>query len=301
MAMTAHPASTLGTRTLEARRPHFEFGERLSNRHFAQGDLISSHLVAVLSTLIPEGERFVVDAVKRYRSELEDPDLKKQANAFVGQESMHQREHDRLNGVLGSMGYPTRLIERIGAPFFAYGRRLPMHTQLALTAAIEHWTAVLAEHGLQRAETEDQAGVGMDEEVAAFLRWHLIEEIEHKSVAFDIMQSLGTTEEQRMAAMRLLNRLLAPLLVAGMLVSFASDRAAWNPLGIVRSLRWVRSNSAFGQQGFMDDIRDWFREGFHPDERDHGELLERWRDRHFGPGSIVEQRSRRPDQVTAAS
>ena len=301
MAMTVHPASTLDTRTLEARRPHFDFGERLSSRHFSQGDLISSHLVAVLSTLIPEGERFVVDAVKRYRNELEDPDLKKQANAFVGQESMHQREHDRLNGVLRAMGYPTRLIERIGAPFVAYGRRLPMHTQLALTAAIEHWTAVLAEHTLQRAETQDQAAVEMDEEVVAFVRWYLIEEIEHKSVAFDIMQSLGTTEEQRMSAMRRLNRMVAPMLAVGMLVSFATDPKAWNPLNIRRSLRWLRSNSAIGQKGFMDDIRDWFREGFHPDERDHGEILERWRSEQFGPGSIVEQRSRRPQPATATA
>ncbi len=299
MTSTLHPASTVGTRTLSTRRPHFEYGERLGQRHFVQGDLISSHLVAVLSTLIPEGEWFVVDAVKRYRSEIDSPELKKQANAFVGQESMHQREHDRLNDVLRAMGYPTRLIERIGAPFFWFARQRPQHTQLALTASIEHWTAVLAEHVLERRASEDPIEGNsleqMDLEVSAMIRWHLIEEIEHKSVAFDVMQALGTSEEQRISAMRLLNRLLGPLLVMSMAVSFATDRAAWNPRNVRRSLRWLKSNSAMAQQGFLDDIWEWFREGFHPDERDHRDLLERARAEAFGPGSIVEQRSRHAD------
>ena len=289
MTSTLHPASIVSTRTLETRRPHFEYGEGLSRRHFAQGDLITSHLVAVLSTLIPEGERFVVDAVKRYRAEIEDPGLRKQANAFVGQESMHQREHGRLNDVLRRMGYPTRVIEGIGAPISYVARRLPRPTQLALTAALEHWTAVLAVHALDRPDDDPRTSV--DAEVQAFLRWHLIEEIEHKAVAFDIMQALGTTEEQRMKAMRQLHWLLGPLLAACLLTSLAADPAAWNPINVWRSLGQMKANSALAEEGFMDDIREWFRAGFHPDERDDSELLERCRAEAFGPGSIVEQRS----------
>ncbi len=293
MTTTLHPASTAGTRMLETRRPHFEFGERLAHRHFARGDLVTSHLVAVLSTVIPDGERFVVDAVKRYRNDLEDPDLKKQANAFVGQESMHQREHEGFNEVLRRMGYPTEVIHAIGSVFFTIARRLPRHTQLAMTAAIEHWTAVLAEQVLDRTSDEPPALDHVDEEFQALIVWHLIEEIEHKSVAFDIMQALGTTEEQRIAAMRLLRQMITPLLAASMLASLATDPAAWNPFNIRRSLRWLRSNSAIAQRGFMDLIREWDHVGFHPDQRDHAELLEWWRAEAFGPGSIVEQRSRR--------
>lgn len=293
MTSMLHPASTATTRTLEARRPHFAYAEQLARRHFVQGDLITSHLVAVLSTLIPEGERFVVDAVKRYRIDIDDPVLSRQANAFVGQESMHQREHDRLNEVLGRSGYPIRALEWIGSVFFVAFRRMPRHTQLALTAAIEHWTAVLAEHVLERGRTGTPPIMGTEEEVRAMITWHLIEEIEHKSVAFDVMQALGTTEDQRIAAMRLLRRLLAPLLAAGMVVSLATDRAAWNPLEMRRSLRWIRANSTIAEQGFADDIREWDRVGFHPDERDHTELLESCRAEAFCPGSVVEQRSRR--------
>jgi uncharacterized protein len=293
MASKVHSASTVGTRTLTTRRPHFEYGERLSQRHFVRGDLLSSHLFAVMSTLIPEGERFVVDAVKRYRTDIDDPALSKQANAFVGQESMHQREHERLNEVLRRMGYPTRFIDLIGRPWAAVGRRLPRPTQLALTAAIEHWTAVLSEQALdQRLAEPDLEPLG-DEEVQAFITWHFIEEIEHKSVAFDVMQSLGTTEEQRIDAMKLLIRLIAPLLAVSMVVSLAADPAAWNPRNLWRSLQWTRANHTIGQQGFMDAIREWDREGFHPDQRDHEALVAYWQAEAFGPGSIVEQRSQR--------
>lgn len=288
--MEHHSESAIENRTITTRRPQFDFGERLGQRHFAQGDLLTSHLVALLSAVIPEGERFVVDAVRQYRSEIEDPNLRKQANAFVGQETMHQREHERLNEVLRTMGYPTGFVHRTGVLLRRIGRRFPCRTQLAVTAAIEHWTAVIAEHALG-GERPSMAYV--DEEVQAFLTWHLIEEIEHKSVAFDVMRALGTTETQRIAAMRLLVLFVGPGLALGLFVSLAKDPAAWNPANIRRSLRWVRANSSLSQGSFSVDLRSWSRQGFHPDERDDSELLERWQADAFGPGSIVERRSRR--------
>ncbi len=288
--MQLHPESAKAARSITTRRPQFEFGERLGRRHFAQGDLLTSHFIALLSAIIPEGERFVVDAVKQYRAEIDDPQLRKQANAFVGQEMIHQREHERLNQVLSAMGYPTRFVHHTGVLLHRIGGLLPRRTQLAVTAAIEHWTAVIAEHALGG----DRPGMTrVDEEVRAFLNWHLIEEIEHKSVAFDVMQASGTTEQQRIAAMRLLLALVGPGLALGLLVSLAKDPAAWNPANVARSLRWMRENSSLADRSFGADIRAWSQPGFHPDQRDDTELLERWRAEAFGPGSIVEQRSRR--------
>ena len=43
------------------------------------------------------GERFFIDAVRHYRDHLQDPELKKAATAFIGQEAMHGREHDDYN------------------------------------------------------------------------------------------------------------------------------------------------------------------------------------------------------------
>jgi predicted metal-dependent hydrolase len=138
------------------------------------------------------------------------------------------------------MGYPTKFVHRSGVLLRCLGRRLlPRELQLASTAAIEHWTAVIAEHALggERSALDE-----LDDEVAAFLTWHLIEEIEHKSVAFDVMRSLGTSERQRIVAMRLLIVLVGPSLAVGLLVSLAKDPAARNPANLWRSLQWVRAN-----------------------------------------------------------
>ena len=289
--MDPQPERVLAERQLTTRRPRFEFNTRLSARHFARSDLLTSHFVALMSAIIPEGERFVIDAVKQYRSEVTDPQLRKQVNAFIGQETMHQREHERLNEVLHAMGYPTKFVHRSGVLLRCLGRRLlPRELQLASTAAIEHWTAVIAEHALggERSALDE-----LDDEVAAFLTWHLIEEIEHKSVAFDAMRSLGTSERQRIVAMRLLIVLVGPSLAVGLLVSLAKDPAARNPANLWRSLQWVRANSAMAKESFGADVRSWRRPGFHPDDRDHTALLERWTAIAFGPGSIIEQRSLR--------
>ena len=52
-----------------------------------------------LSVLFPEGERFFVDSVRRFRGRIEDPALLAEITAFIGQEAMHSKEHAALSQV----------------------------------------------------------------------------------------------------------------------------------------------------------------------------------------------------------
>ena len=72
-------------------------------------------------------------------------------------------------------------------------------TCLAITAALEHFTAVFAETLL--GDERAQALLGSTE-VRSMLLWHAIEESEHRSVAFDVYRAAGGTERRRIAAMR---------------------------------------------------------------------------------------------------
>ncbi|SHY70081.1 metal-dependent hydrolase [Mycobacteroides abscessus subsp. abscessus] len=65
---------------------------------------------------------------------------------------------------------------------------LPARIPLAVTAAAEHFTAVLAERLLG---DEDFRAIPGDAEVWNLLKWHALEELEHKSVAFDVFRSVG--------------------------------------------------------------------------------------------------------------
>ena len=65
---------------------------------------------------------------------------------FIGQESMHGREHRVLNERLADLGYPTGAIGAYVRWLFRNRERIRSERlHLAFTAALEHYTATLAE------------------------------------------------------------------------------------------------------------------------------------------------------------
>src|SRR5581483_10061546 len=168
-----------------------EFDDRFDHvpRHFAiDGDSVMSHILAVLSSVFPDGEDYFVRAVERARSEITDPDLKTDVEGFIGQEEMHGREHRLLNERLAELGYPTRAIGTYVRWLFANRERIDNPTlHLGFTAALEHYTATLAETLLTMPEA--RAEIGHDG-ARSLLLWHALEEAEHKAVAFDVFRAV---------------------------------------------------------------------------------------------------------------
>jgi predicted metal-dependent hydrolase len=77
-------------RKVPTRRMDFEPSFADVPRHFAgDGDLISSHLTAALSSVFPDGEDFFVRSVRHYRDRVDDPALKRDVAGFIGQEAVH--------------------------------------------------------------------------------------------------------------------------------------------------------------------------------------------------------------------
>src|SRR5262245_36600415 len=100
-------------RTVPTRRIFFEASLQDLPKHFAvDGDLILSHLAAILSGLFPDGEDFFVCSVRHYRDQITDPDLRRQVAGFIGQEVTHGREHRVFNERLDELGYSTKRVER---------------------------------------------------------------------------------------------------------------------------------------------------------------------------------------------
>src|SRR5579875_232458 len=176
-------------RSVYTRRIAFAYPPASLERHYVNGDLVMSHVVSVLSAMFPEGEDFFVRSVRKHADQVTDPELKQQVAGFIGQEVTHGREHRALNERLQQMGYPTRRVDRmVRAGFKRNERLLPPKVQLAITAALEHYTAALAETLLS--DPRAQALLG-ESEVRSMLLWHALEESEHKAVAFDVFQAAG--------------------------------------------------------------------------------------------------------------
>ena len=284
--MTASATRIIPPRDVRTRRIGFTYPPASRDRHYVTGDLVMSHVVAVLSAMFPEGEDFFVRAVRAHADQVTDPELKKQVAGFIGQEVTHGREHRALNERLQQMGYPTRRVDKWVRIGLARNERLlPPKVQLAMTAALEHYTAALAETLL----TDERAQALLGEtEVRSMLLWHALEESEHKAVAFDVFQAAVGSEKVRIRTMRFTTFAFLVNVVFHTVLSMLADRATYNPRRLAHSLAQLR-HSPFLTRDVVRRIRAYNKVGFHPDDNDNSELLELWRARLFGEdGSLAD-------------
>lgn len=148
--------------------------------HWADGDPVASAWFTCLSAGFPRGEAMFIEAVKAHRDGV-DGKLAQDIRDFVRQEVNHSREHLAFNRAAEASGYDLSAIDARVAGLVAMTQQQPPVIQLAITSALEHFTAMFAHEFLARPEhfgTSDGA-------LKDLWRWHAVEEIEHKAVAFD--------------------------------------------------------------------------------------------------------------------
>lgn len=173
--MTATPADL----TITPRDLKIDRGAR-QERWWCGGDPIATAYFNALSASFPQGETFFIESVRRYRDQA-DAVLREQIDAFIKQESLHTREHVAFNKLIKGAGYSTVAMDAETRRRVDLARGRDPIVQLAITVALEHFTAIMA-HSLL---TEADPMPGVREEVLRMWQWHAIEEIEHKAVAFD--------------------------------------------------------------------------------------------------------------------
>jgi len=281
-------------RTVPTRRMSFEESLQALPRHFAaDGDLILIHISAGLSAVFPDGEDFFVRSVRHFRSQIADPKLKQQVSGFIGQEAMHGRQHRAFNYRLDQLGYPTKRVEWLTKRGLALRERLlSAKSNLAATAALEHFTATLAELVLSSEETRNLFG---HEEVRNLYVWHALEESEHKAVAFDVYKAVGGSERMRVFTMKLLRFGFVLGMTAQVTLSLLGDSATYRRGNLRRSWRTFR-RSPLASRELWRQLKDYDRPDFHPDDSDTTQLVEHWREELFGEHGILNDRL-----VTAAA
>ena len=144
------------------------------------GSVEATAIYNALSTTFPEGEAFFVESVRAFR-EGTPPRLADEIKAFTTQEAIHSREHDAFNRRATDAGYDLSKLEAQVHKRLGITKGKPPIVSLAATMALEHFTAILAHQLLANPRHLD----GADRETADLWRWHAVEEIEHKGVAYD--------------------------------------------------------------------------------------------------------------------
>ncbi len=277
---TATTPRPIPERTITVRRPGVAYGGEATPKYFVDDDIVRSHIAAMLSSVFPEGEDFFVRSVRNYREQITDPVLKEQVKGFIGQEALHGREHRAFNDRLQELGYPTRFTDKrvkIGLGLLA--KIAPKTHQLAVTAALEHYTATLAEALLRDDGAREEF---VTDETRTLFTWHALEETEHKSVAFDVFQHVSGNRRIRVGTMDGVHVgfLFAMTMSVGISLLF-DGYARRHPVKVLQSLRRLRTH-VFFQPSVLRRLKDYDRADFHPDDHDTVELLDHWR-RELGP------------------
>lgn len=149
-------------------------------RWWLNGDPVATAWFNALSGTFPRGEAMFIESVKAHR-EGAPPQLAEEIRAFIQQEVNHTREHLAFNRHAVEAGYDMAMIDRHVEELLKQLEGRPAILDLASTMALEHYTAMMSHEFLSHPEQF----AGADPQVAAMWRWHAIEEIEHKAVAFD--------------------------------------------------------------------------------------------------------------------
>ena len=178
-------STTKTAQGIEVRKMPFAFPADFQP-HWHADDPALSQLINGTSMLLPYMEPFIIDAIREATKLVTDSALQQEAKAWIGQEAQHFMQHRRFNEVLITKGYP-QLREREKEIEHEYNelRKRSLKYQVAYTAGFE--TIALA---TAQAIIADRAHLfhGADPAIASLWLWHVVEEIEHKNVAFDVYQ-----------------------------------------------------------------------------------------------------------------
>ncbi|RSZ27208.1 metal-dependent hydrolase [Acinetobacter bereziniae] len=274
------------TPIIPIRHMKFDFDPaKLDHRFYMDAELASAYF-ASLSIFLTRGEDLVIDTARYHRDFITDPLLKQRVTSLIGQEAIHSKMHEELNEAYLIRDLPVKLFRNWAGWAFEYGfERLPQPMKLSLMAGIEHFTAVLAEYMMNHEEIFFRS---QDEKQRAIWMWHMLEESEHKDIAFDVFQELSNNYLLRIAGFfPALITILVLISAASFLVPFYR-----NPKNLI-SLRYWREipynfrlifglkDGVYGSS--FKHIFDYLRPNFHPNDHDTSEFLEYYKEKLLNP------------------
>lgn len=240
-------------------------------------DAFQTFYWSAFSVLLPEGEQFFVNAVRHYRDQITDDNLKAAIAGFIGQEALHTQGHQVLNQFINDRQLPAAEIEAQLKFLLDTVGKIHPRLNLAATICLEHFTALLGEQLLAEADHNGE----VRDDIKPLWMWHALEETEHKAVAWDVYEQTGGSYAVRAGAM------VITTVVLGAVMAYATGRML-HADGKLFDLRnnWKGFTALFGRQGRMTRLlpkfMDFFRPGFHPNDHDTNALVAEWREKLFG-------------------
>ncbi len=158
-----------------------------------------SHMLNGASLTMPYLEPFLNRTLREAADHIDDEDLLADIKGFIGQEAQHFQTHRRYNEGLKAAGHAELAeVERGYEADYVRLAKRSLALRLAYCAGFETMTM-----GMTEWLVHDRIRLfrGGDPTVASFSLWHMVEETEHKSVAFDVFQAVSGSYLLRVAGL----------------------------------------------------------------------------------------------------
>jgi len=259
-------------RSLKVRRVNFNFEG--TPVHWFKGNPIATHFQNAFHCIFPDGEKFFIRSVLRYKDKIGDPELKKQIDNFCGQEGTHYKEHQKFWKILEQQGFDVDKFVRFytGTLYGSFEKNAlknmgELGNKLALssTVAAEHFTAILAASSFEDISRYDD----LPEDMKKLMLWHAAEEIEHKALPFNVLREIDDSYTLRIAGMLMASWALWSYNFVGTMMFLSQDKELqYNKLPKYLMQFMVGFGSGPGR-GLMKSYFKYYKPGFHPDQIDN--------------------------------
>jgi predicted metal-dependent hydrolase len=161
----------------------FPFPERL-DPVIIEGCPEESYFFVGLSLLLPYLEPYLIRTMREAKKRVTDPALVADIDLFNAQEGQHYRQHIRFNEAVRPAGLEVlkALEAELSADYHRFTETRSLRFNLAYAEGFEAFTTAVARFALETRQFDRiHAAAARD-----LFRWHLIEELEHRTVAFDV-------------------------------------------------------------------------------------------------------------------
>jgi predicted metal-dependent hydrolase len=200
---------------------------------------VRSHLFNGFSLTMPYLEPYLIKSTQQATAFIDEPELLSDMRGFNGQEARHYQCHRRLNELLKSNGYPELgAVEDRMAKSFERLSKMSLRTQLAYNAGFESMTNGFTHWIInKRVKLFRNAG----SEITSFWLMHMVEETEHKTVAFDAYMAYSGEYFPRAFGVFHGSFHLVGWALIGMWTALKKDKALHKPRNIVTFVREISS------------------------------------------------------------
>ncbi len=229
-------------------------------------------------------EPYFIATIKEAAERVADEELAERAIAFCGQEANHSRQHTHFNRTLKQSGYPglEKYEKQIQRSLVRSRQEHSLAYRLAYTAGFEALTLASAERLFEKdlLHVLDKAPPSL----VAMWVWHAVEEVEHKSVAFEMFQAVHGGYALRCRGLLAALKKTADDMRGPVAYMIEQDGRTGDP----ELERRMRRGAWEDAREIIPRLLPYFRPGYHPNQHTNPSVVARWRDAHASGKTLLE-------------